>query len=48
MHAPQNIEEIVDGQTDVVLMICNFEIFFEAENFCVTDIGSVEERAKKE
>lgn len=47
-HAPQDIEEIVDGQADVVLMICNFEVFFEAEDFCVTDVGPVEEREEEE
>lgn len=29
-------------------MICNLEVFFEAENFGVTDVGPVEERAEKE
>jgi hypothetical protein len=48
VYVPQYIEEIKDRQTDVVLVICDIEVIFEAENLRVTDVGSVEKGAKKE
>jgi hypothetical protein len=32
-----------DCKTSIVLSICHFEIFLQAVDFCVTNVGSVEE-----
>jgi hypothetical protein len=38
---PQNVKEIKDRQTNVVLAIRDVEVIFEAEDFGVPDICAV-------
>jgi hypothetical protein len=40
---PADIREIKDRQADVVLMVGDFEIFLQADDFGISDIGTVEE-----
>lgn len=40
---PADIREIKDRQTDVVLMVGDSEIFLQADDFGIADIGTVKE-----
>lgn len=40
---PADIREIEYGQADIVLMVGDLEIFFQADDFGISDVCTVEE-----
>lgn len=40
-NAPANIGEIEHSQADIILMVCDRKVRFQAENLRITDIGPV-------
>lgn len=47
MIAPADIKQIVHCQSDVVLVVSDADVTFEAEDFRISDVGAIQERAQE-
>lgn len=45
---PENVCEIVDCQTNIILVIRDANVLLEADDLCVPDISAVQKGEKKE
>jgi hypothetical protein len=44
-NAPEDIKEIENGESNIILIIRDVEIVFQAQDFCITHVGSIEKGA---
>lgn len=47
LNSPADISEIEDCQANVILMVCDVNIFFETEDLCISDVRPVQKGAEK-
>lgn len=45
--APADIKQIVHCQSDIVLVVSDANVTFEAEDLCIPDVGAIKERAQE-
>lgn len=47
LDLPEDVGKVVDRQANIVLVIRDSNVFPEADNLCVSNVGSVQEGEKE-
>lgn len=47
-NSPRNVRGVKDTESNSILMVCKMEIFFQAEDLDVANVGAVDKRTQEQ